>query len=459
MRSLILLALAGGIALANDTAVWEYPDGSSVIPMAEDRVQMVAETVNVKAGPGLEAEVEARFTLRNLTDKDLRITVGFPADNQWGGPDYDANGLDSTALLDSMGFKCLVDGRSQPVRFRADQEREEWGSARYFYIWDVDFAPGETKHLVTRYRTLWTRWIDIEGRMAYEFRYITTTGHAWAGSIEDAVFRVEVPKGVPPVGISDSMALSRWEMPKFGLVQTDERVVAWHMRNWKPDRDIQIEYLGQVYINSVNGFTLVGAVVDSDVTPGSLQTKQALENFLADYSLPEDVAAQLYINSLFALAGHDFKNPSLREMFLSLGVKNSGKTVKLSDLPRDWRKSISIAQDIKRDYQQRKQKVLSGPYGNYFTDMSVLFVYPPVWLFQNGGFVDYIRDDDPGTWLKLAINAFYARSGKRFKDAQLQAFFELMPWYHPQDGGLELYDEEQAVVDAMVKYAREHGYR
>ncbi|MGB9590872.1 MAG: hypothetical protein ACPL68_08300, partial [Candidatus Hydrothermia bacterium] len=65
------LTIAGtfGFLLANDTVLWEYPDGSGVIPMTEDNIQMVAETVMVKVKNNTRMSVEASFTFKNLSDK------------------------------------------------------------------------------------------------------------------------------------------------------------------------------------------------------------------------------------------------------------------------------------------------------------------------------------------------------------------------------------------------------
>ena len=452
-------------AMANDTAVWEYPDGSCVALMAENRVQMVAETVDVRPVNDSVVSVEARFVLKNLTNEPVMITVGFPVENAWGGPDYEANLIDTAQVRNKLGFVSLVDGKEVPTRIRPEKQEGQTGSyrgrQRFFFVWDLSFKPGQRRALTTRYRTQWNHWIDVEGRAGYHFKYITTTGRSWAGKIQDALFTVRVPKSVPEPGISDSAIVSCWAIPQKGLDRAEDSVFVWHMRDWEPKKDLQLVFLGHMFSRGAMGeFSMASAILYGDVSVDSLQTKSKLKSFLEQYAMPLDVAAQCYINCVFALNGHMFSDSAKARLFSWNENYKPKKKLRLSELPKAHQKSIALAGQIKEEYEQSRQKTLSGPFGKFYTDIEVLFVYPPIWRFQKRGFVDYIRPQNPALWLRLVRKAFYVRAGEPIRDKQMRQFFEMMPWFHSyiQDEEYQGLDQEsQAIVDEITQYMKEHG--
>ena len=65
---------------------------------------------------------------------------------------------------------------------------------------------------------------------------------------------------------------------------------------------------------------------------------------------------------------------------------------------------------------------------------------------------------------KLARNEIYARHGRKFKDEELQSYFDAMEWYEgtidPDDFNEEsLSETEIKNKDTIVKYEEEKGFR
>ena len=65
---------------------------------------------------------------------------------------------------------------------------------------------------------------------------------------------------------------------------------------------------------------------------------------------------------------------------------------------------------------------------------------------------------------RIARNGIYAKSGRKFKDASLQAYFEQYDWYYPTvdpsafTAGM-LNEYQNANLNMIMSYEREHGYR
>ena len=65
---------------------------------------------------------------------------------------------------------------------------------------------------------------------------------------------------------------------------------------------------------------------------------------------------------------------------------------------------------------------------------------------------------------RIARNALYAKSGRKFKDAELQEFFEQFSWYYPSVEpsaftGSMFNKYQSANLNLISAYERDHGYR
>ncbi len=451
---------AVGFVLANDTSVWEYPDGSGVIPMAEDNIQMVAETVRVKVKKGTRMEVEARFTFKNLSDKTVNVTMGFPFNENWGEMFWEEEGTGRQNARDSLRFVSLVDGKEVKVRIREDATENEGNPSwnrRFFFVWDTEFAPGQTRKLTTRYETDWDRWHNVDDQFSYTFTYITTTGAAWAGKIGEAVISVEVPKKLPRPVWSDERVVYWKPIPSEPAISHDSSRLVWSFKDWEPERDISITISGQGYrqyrymmVEGIHEIELQDPVTEDEV-----------RDILYGFWVPRGLAVRVFVNTLYAMAGHRFKDKDWDALFRDLVWYKPKKALELKDLPDNYQRAIGYAMKFEAEQKAMEERVKNGPYGRFMSEFAVMFFFPPYWNFRQEDISRYLPPDTAGqrAWLRLARNAFYARAGYQFEDKDLAEFFMVMPWYNPGVGFEGLGPDEAEAVLNIIKLEEKMGFR
>jgi len=448
-----LMAIACGPLLANDTSVWEYPDGSGVIPLAEDNIQMVAETVRIKVKKETRMEVEARFTFRNLSDRSVKVTMGFPFNENWGEMFWEEEESGGPNAKDSLRFVSLVDGKEVKVRLRPDlteSEKNPSWNKRFFFVWDVEFAPGQTRRLTTRYETDWDRWANVDGQFSYDLSYITTTGAAWAGRIGDAFISVEIPKRFPRPTWGDE-SIVYWKCsPGEPSANPDSSRLVWHFTDWEPDADIHITIAGQEY--SLYRYAMIEEICSLGVDRPL--TEEDIRKLFVPYGAPKRFGIRVLINTLYARAGHKFKDKDWDSAFKGFDWYKPRKSLSLSDLPESYQKTVEAARRVDEEQKAIEEKVTHGPYGRFMNEFAVIFYYPPYWNFGDENLARLLPLDREGkkVWLRLARNAFYARAGYDFEDPDLAEFFSVMPWYDPNREFEGLGPDEAEAVLNIIRY-------
>jgi hypothetical protein len=156
--ALAILCIFSAIAdlTANDSAYKFEGKGNTVVPVQNDQIEMVAETIwmklDHKAGRWF---VDCEFTFKN-SGPATTVLMGFPdtrANTIWlypGDPGHDA-GLPVSSKLPHewslKDFKVQVDGSPVPakhVETHPDAELILEGEDAA-YVWEVPFEEGETK--------------------------------------------------------------------------------------------------------------------------------------------------------------------------------------------------------------------------------------------------------------------------------------------------------------------------
>lgn len=279
-------------ASANDAAFWGQ--GATVFAVKESRVRMERERVKVRYvpppadGKPIEArpvrwEADATFELRNETDAEITIQVGFPdwedhseVRREGPGPHW--------AIRD---FRTEVDGKPvdavhKVVARKADatstgtdaipQEVLDLGYGAT-WTWDVTFPP---KGLVTvrntyRFggynsngpfeacagdppapeakRAFWRGAKPMRGGWAFgdgtcdRVEYIVTTGRTWGGPIGVADIEIEVLPGTPP----------HLFVPVPDATEVADGKVRWHFENWTPRREVAVLYSWPIPDDATHG--------------------------------------------------------------------------------------------------------------------------------------------------------------------------------------------------------------
>lgn len=462
MKKFILILTFGtaSFLLANDTAVWEYPDGSGVIPMAEENIQMVAETVRIRVKKDTRMEVEARFTFKNLSDKPVKVTMGFPFHENWGEEFWEEEVSSKATAKDSLRFVSLVDGKKVRVRLKEDVTENEqipFWNRRFFFVWDVEFAPGQTRKLITRYETDWDRWHNVDDQFSYTFTYITSSGAAWAGKITDAVISMDVPKKLARPTWSDESIIYWKFSPSEPSVNPDSSRLVWHFTNWEPDRDISLTISGQ-------GYTHYRYIIIEEICSLGLEkplSEEDIRNLFVGYGVPRRYMTRILTNTLYAKAGHRFKDKDWEAVFKDFDWYQPRKSLNLSDLPESYQKTIEAARRVEEEQKAVEERVKQGPYGRFMAEFAVMFFFPPYWNFRQEDIDRYLPTDttDQRIWLRLARNAFYAMAGYCFDDRDLAEFFSVMPWYNPNMEFIGLGPEEAEAVLNIMKCEEKKGFR
>ncbi|MBN1589877.1 MAG: hypothetical protein JW888_10215, partial [Pirellulales bacterium] len=179
-------------------------------------VQMVSEDVTITPVCGANVVTHTvcfrcTFVLKNRSAKPVKIQVGFPLDRERAYKSSSQPFADDADKILSYHFIARDAKNTYHVRYVA---KDPQGKFSHLFLWDMEFAPAETKTLhvgyilpmtinttstrktagtlndmfSTKYERPW-HW-RIEQCLAVLFYYVTETGQSWVGPIEKATFCV-----------------------------------------------------------------------------------------------------------------------------------------------------------------------------------------------------------------------------------------------------------------------------
>ena len=193
--------------------------GSGQTPTLEktDKIQMVEEEIIMiprrgnypvdTSGHNLDKmEFRCRFILRNLTEQEVVIPVGFPLDIDANLTD-DKGNFNLSQLIGHYGFTAGTKDKTFPVRFVPWDKKKKFSK---LFLWEMTFLPKQEIELFVNYTMEGYQGLDgtirnqdWDKRKPYKCEYlehlifglgqaqfyVTETGSSWAGVIEKAVFR------------------------------------------------------------------------------------------------------------------------------------------------------------------------------------------------------------------------------------------------------------------------------
>ncbi len=177
----LLLSLAGSpLPLLGDLAPEPLRQGLTISPtgQGQSRVEMAAEEVTLTLSPD-RLQVEAVFHMRNPSDTDVTLQVGFPI------------GYYQDALRD---FVVSRDGKRPDMAVVDRRTRETVPGLPhkavhdYWVVWDAIYPAGQTVTETVRYWTPADWWAG----------YILHTGAGWAGKIGKAEVTLRLDGGLTP---------------------------------------------------------------------------------------------------------------------------------------------------------------------------------------------------------------------------------------------------------------------
>jgi hypothetical protein len=294
--------------------------------------------------PGMDrAEYLCTFVLQNLSEKTVKIQVGFPVDSEFANGAADDSGENAKQWVLNYGFIA----RDEKATYHVDFVRRKKKSPEEFaalFIWDMSFQPRETKMLSVKYQIpVSMGLVSLEkneehsrsqiGLHAPEFLntamlemagYITSTGSSWAGNVKTATFTVitkpfeqylerrgiseESPKAKTPASFSPEVdqrvkeafpVHHPWWFRKItpeGWKQV-EGGIQWQYKDYKPKDPIDVRY----YITQFPRLPdEVDAFVDRFLSSGASvkELEEVKQVLLSTYGKePEDVMAKEFADT------------------------------------------------------------------------------------------------------------------------------------------------------------------
>ena len=268
-------------------------NGQNLHQITSRTIQLVSIDVTIVLGrgpflfdgtvPGMDrAEYVCEFGLRNLSDKDEKVQVGFPVDSEFAR----GTALDSADESKNWVLEYAFMARDEKATYHVNFVRRKAKSAGQFgsvFTWNMQFSPKETKRLVVEYRIpISMGLVPMEKDETAERRtdilgerfpstgqvemagYITSTGSSWAGNVETAKFKLltdRFEKNFQRRGIIEQsdMEMTAEELESFhssfpvrhpwwirqieptGWKQIDGGV-EWDYKNYKPKDPIEVRY-------------------------------------------------------------------------------------------------------------------------------------------------------------------------------------------------------------------------
>jgi len=219
---LILLSLISGTAspALGDAGVFTG-NGQNLHQITSKTVQLVSIDVAIILGrgpflfdgtvPGMDqAEYECTFVLRNLSDQNEDVQVGFPVDSQFARQSEGDSSNDSKRWVLEYAFIARDEKTTYHVQFVRRKPQSGPGEFASVFLWNMRLAPKEAKTLNVQYHIPMsmglvpttkdethanprTRALSQELLVIAQLEmagYVTSTGSSWAGNVESATFTV-----------------------------------------------------------------------------------------------------------------------------------------------------------------------------------------------------------------------------------------------------------------------------
>ncbi len=269
-------------------------NGQDLRQITSKTIQLVSIDVTIVLGrgpflfdgtvPGMDrANYECVFFLRNLSDKDEDVEVGFPIDSQFAQGTEAESPKESENWVLEYGFIARDEKTTYNVKFVRRKPQSGQGQFGSVFVWDMHFSPTENKTLTVDYRIPMSMGlVPMEKQERAEFAtgvfgqeflnigqldmagYITSTGSSWAGDVEAAKFTVfteRFEQYFDRRGVTEDSAVepSAEGADRFNSTfpvrhpwwfrqiepdgwQTVKGGVQWQYNNFKPKDPIQIRY-------------------------------------------------------------------------------------------------------------------------------------------------------------------------------------------------------------------------
>lgn len=236
-RHLIVIGMVLGlprIASPNGPEVGFNAGG--IFPLASTEVRLVEEFVTVPIEGGA---ARCQYTLRNLGEAPVTITMGFVTNAPWPRP-----GNPYGAQYRASHFEVFRDGKPIPVRLEA-LAKDTWTSFMAvppdsLPVWSVDFGAREKVWLVIKYEVLPSGGCD-GSLCSLDMTYYAAAARLWAGEVGYASIQFTFGRvaAILRQGIPDCSPYFRMDVSP-PIHRETPGGITWEYRDWEPDTDFTV---------------------------------------------------------------------------------------------------------------------------------------------------------------------------------------------------------------------------
>lgn len=303
-------------------------NGQNIRLESTEKIQMVSEDVNIYlaraeqpvTGGAKWEEVDkgyykCKFELKNLTDKEVTVPVGFPlAGDNYVLPRYNEKNEDinQAKIIAQFNFIAGTAHGTFPIRYvRTDANKK----FTHIFLWDMTFKPKETIHLLVSYSMTGYSGLGITQKKPYNwgqdrygfeylsefdlgitqvFGYVTETGKSWHGNIEKATFTIHVGEYEKylekrgPYEIDEDYvhyqkvqsmapfsALYRRITPAGWSEQREKnkRTVVYRFTDFKPEMEINIQYSFLLIPKNLNDYRKTVSIIKENYNKSRVMRK------------------------------------------------------------------------------------------------------------------------------------------------------------------------------------------
>ncbi len=225
----ILFLVSLPSSYSDDTLVADY--GKTVAPAKTDEISMIKEEVVIKiddhmddiaAFPLRRAHVNCAFWFKNISEKLIQGTVGFPGNKQ---------DTEAVASLPITDFVTRANGQQYSISIKREilEERDTWQSFRNWYTWQMKFPANSIVKVENSYLHYLS---SASGYEPLYLNYELSTGANWKGTISDVIIKIIYNS-------ADDLIKRVCGIKPNGWVRRGNEIV-WHLQNVKPTMDDNI---------------------------------------------------------------------------------------------------------------------------------------------------------------------------------------------------------------------------
>ncbi|MFH1226314.1 MAG: hypothetical protein V1701_00245 [Planctomycetota bacterium] len=261
-------------------------------------VKMAWEEVDIYPSPE-KNKVVALFGMKNESDKDAELEVGFPSYFEVKLNDFELE-IDGNKQSADVKKESLPDSQQHYLAEKDPSKR----IFTYWMCWNMKFSAGKEHQIKVSYwvkterisEGLWIKNLTPELKAKlwpYRSGYVLRTGADWAGNIGKAIIRLHYNDAVKKPLATLLSHKDKWQYDEKTDIDTLTLI------DFKPNRSSDIEYSYKLCTASEEAKILAEAIKDKKLDPWAQEhLLQLIEDKNNSLKLPDEEKNNLVIETL-----------------------------------------------------------------------------------------------------------------------------------------------------------------